>query len=147
MTELVRFADWEERLGVYLARVEEEPFKWGTHDCALFAMSCVKAQTGVDPAEAYRGTYDDAVSAAKALRELGEGTLLKTVKAQFETVPVAFAKRGDLVMRDTSDRDRALGVCVGLHSYFVGEEQGLQRLVPLPTAECRYAFHVPFEAR
>lgn len=143
---IVRFSNWEERLAVYLARVEEEPFVWGTHDCALFAASCVNAQTGVDPAAAFRGTYDTRIGAAEALRDKGQGTLLKTVREWFEAIPVPFAKRGDLVMRDTSERDRALGVCVGLYSYFVGEEQGLQRLVALPTQECRYAFSVPFEA-
>lgn len=148
MVQIVRLPDWEERLGVYLARVEEEPFAWGTHDCALFAASCVNAQTGVDPAEGIRGTYEDARGAALALREHGQGTLLKTVKEWLgEPIPVPFAKRGDIVMRDTSERERALGVCVGRYSYFVGEEQGLQRLVPFPTNDCRYAFTVPFEAQ
>lgn len=147
MNNIVRYPDWEDRLSHYLGRVEDEPFAWGTHDCALFAAGCVNAQTGVDPAAAFRGTYDSRVGAAEALRDKGQGTLLKTVKGWFgEPVAVPFAKRGDLVMRDTSERDRALGVCTGLYSWFVGEEQGQQRLVPVPTAECRYAFSVPFEA-
>jgi hypothetical protein len=146
--ELVRFPDWEERLGVYLARVEEEPFVWGTHDCAIFAAACIYAQTGVDLVEDIRGTYDSQVGAAQILRDKAEGTLLRTLKAWLgDPVPVPFAKRGDIVMRDTTDRiGRALGVCVGQYSYFLGEEQGRAGLVPASTQDCRYAFHVPFEA-
>lgn len=143
MTNLVRHQDWEDRLGTYLARVEEEPFQWGTHDCALFAGSCVNAQTSVDPAAAFRGTYDTKEGAALSLRENGAGTLLKTVKSWFgDPLPsVHFAQRGDLVMKDAT----TLGVCVGTYSWFVGREQGMERLVPIATAECRYAFRVPYE--
>lgn len=145
MSSLVRFQDWEARLAVYLDRVAEEPFKWGTHDCALFAADCVRAQTGVDPAEAYRGTYNSGRGAAEALQEHGEGTLLKTVKSWFgePLESVFFAQRGDIVMRDA----KTTGVCVGTYSWFVGEEGGANGLVILPTAACRYAFRVPFEAR
>lgn len=143
MKDLVRFQDWEDRLGTYLDRVAEEPFRWGTHDCALFAASCVNAMTGVDPARDYRGTYDTGRGAAAALREHGAGTLLKTVRSWFgPEKSVHFAKRGDLVMRDST----AVGICVGRYSWFVGADQGLDRLVIIPTADCRYAFTVPFEA-
>lgn len=98
MINLKRHDDWEERLSVYLDRVADEPFKWGSHDCALFAADCVLAMTGADPAEAYRGKYDTARGAAEALREHGAGTLLKTLRATFETeISVHFAQRGDVV--------------------------------------------------
>lgn len=143
MNNIVRYQDWEARLSVYLDRVAEEPFKWGTHDCALFASDCVLAMTGVDPAEAYRGTYDTVVGAAKALREHGAGTLLKSFTATFgEPISPHFAQRGDLVMLDP----KTIGVCVGRHSWFVGREANQEGLVPLFTASCRYAFRVPFEA-
>ena len=142
MQSIVRFPDWEDRLRTYLDRVEEEPFKWGSHDCALFAAACVNAQTGVDPAEAFRGKYDDAKGAAAALREYGAGTLFRTVQSWFgKPTSVHFAKRGDVVMRDPT----TTGICVGQFSYFVGEEQGLQRLAIIPTRSLKYAFSVPFE--
>ncbi|WP_082670237.1 DUF6950 family protein [Sphingomonas sanguinis] len=142
MEAIVRYPDWEDRLRTYLDRVEYDPFVWGQHDCALFAASCVRAQTGVDPAVAYRGTYDTANGARTALRELGAGTLLKTVKSWFgEPKSVHFAQRGDIVMRDAT----TVGVCVGQFSFFVGEEQGVDRLAIIPTRDCRYAFTVPFE--
>jgi len=63
-------------LKTYLDRVAEDPFEWGTHDCALFAAACVAAMTGMDFAETYRGKYNSARGAATALGELGAGTLL-----------------------------------------------------------------------
>lgn len=136
-----RFQDWEDRLRTYLDRVEWEPFAWGSHDCALFAADCVRVQTGIDPAADFRGRYDDARGAALALREHGAGTLLKTV-TQWLGKPtcVHHTKRGDIVMRDA----RTTGVCVGRYSYFVGTEQGFERLAIVPTRDCRYAFSVPF---
>jgi len=143
MSSLVRHQYWEDALRTYLDRVEWDAFKWGTHDCALFAADCIKAQTGVDPAEVYRGTYSSARGAAEALRLHGAGTLLKTVKSWLgEPICIHHAKRGDIMMRDA----KTTGVCVGQYSYFVGVEQGFDRLTILPTASCRYAFSVPFEA-
>lgn len=137
-----RHSYWEEALTTYLDTVAEEPFKWGSHDCALFAASAVQRMTGVDIAADFRGRYDTAKGAALALREVGEGTLFRTIKGWFGApVNVHFAKRGDLVMRNAT----ALGVCVGLYSWFVGEEAGHHGLVVLPTAACSYAFHVPFD--
>ncbi|MBB5715841.1 DUF6950 family protein [Sphingomonas aerophila] len=140
---IVRAPDWEERLALYLDRVAEERFEWGVHDCALHAAAAVKAQTGVDPAAAFRGTYDTRTGSAEALRKHGAGTLLRTVTAWLgEPKHVSQAKRGDIVMKDRT----TLGVCVGLYSYFVGEEHGQEGLVHVPTADCSRAFTVPFMA-
>lgn len=140
--EVVRFQNWEERLAVYLDRVAEEPFRWGLLDCALFAASCVNAMTGIDPASAYRSQYDTAAGAARALREHGAGTLLRTIRATFPNeVSPHFAQRGDVVMKDAT----STGICVGRFSYFVGQEGSREGLIVIPTAECRYAFRVPYE--
>jgi hypothetical protein len=139
----VRHQDWEERLTLYLDRVAEEPFKWGSHDCALFAANCVKAMTGDDPVEAFRDVYDTAAGAALALREHGAGTLLKTMKSIFgDPISPHFAQRGDVMMLDAT----TTGICVGRFSYFVGREEGRDGLIVVSTAACRYAFRVPFEA-
>lgn len=136
-----RLPDWEDRLSTFLDRVQEEPFRWGEHDCALFAASAVRAQTGFDPGEAFRDLYSDRAGAARALREVGERTLLQTMKKWFgDPKSVHQAKRGDLVMRDRT----TVGVCVGQFSWFVGLEQGREGLTVIPTRDCRYAFEVPF---
>ncbi|MEG3166543.1 hypothetical protein U1701_18435 [Sphingomonas sp. PB2P19] len=140
---LSRAPDWEERTAVYLDRVADQPFKWGEHDCALFAAGAINAMTGTDPAADLRGIYTDRASAAAALKDHGAGTLLKTVTAWLgQPKHPAFAQRGDIVMKDRT----TLGVCVGLHSWFVGEEHGVDGLVAIPTANCTKAFTVPYSA-
>lgn len=144
MTSIIRHQDWEDRLRTYLDRVKEDKFEWGTHDCALFSADCVNAMTGVDPAEVFRGTYDTARGAAEALRTHGGGTLLRTMRQWFGEAleSVHQAQRGDLVMLDRF----TVGVCAGRYSWFVGREQGQEGLTIHPTASCRHAFRVPFEA-
>jgi hypothetical protein len=141
--QFIRVSDWEDRLRTYLDRVTEERFVWGSHDCALFTAGAVKAMTETDPAEAFRGTYDSEVTARESLRANGAGTLLKTVTSLFGAhKPIQFAQRGDLVMLDR----KTLGVSVGVFSWFAGQEGDREGLVHLPTAACKYAFSVPFEA-
>lgn len=143
MSGFHRLPNWEANLSRYLEQVADDQFRWGSHDCSLFAASAVFAQTGVDPGKAFRGQYSDREGAALALREHGAGTLLKTMKATFGAPKsVHLAQRGDIVMRDRANA----GVCVGQFSWFVGSEQGREGLVVMPTRECRYAFTVPFEA-
>ena len=115
---MTRFDDWEARLHDFIAANCDRPFEWGQHDCILMAAAAVEAMTSVDVAAQYRGTYDDAKGAAKALRNLGAGTLRATVDAQFEPRPPGKARRGDLV-----EVDKSIGVCMGDHGLFVGEEQ------------------------
>jgi hypothetical protein len=140
--DLHRYNDWEDRLRTYLDRVRDDTFAWGTHDCALFAASCINAMCGVDPAAAFRATYTDPRGAALALREHGQGTLLRTVTNWLgEPSCIHHAKRGDIVMRDA----RTTGVCVGQFSWFVGSlDQGTDKLTVIPTSSCEYAFTIPF---
>ncbi|MDH2134936.1 hypothetical protein N5J77_27775 [Sphingobium yanoikuyae] len=143
VSTISRAADWEDRLRTLIDRLRDEPFKWGQNDCALFASSAIKAMCGVDPAGALRGAYSDEKGAMEALRQHGAGTLLKTVRAWLgDPKPVAQAQRGDIVLLDRT----TVGVCVGRFSWFVGEIFGHQGLTALPTADCKYAFSVPFEA-
>lgn len=112
-----RLPDWEERLGLFIAENRDRAFAWGAFDCILMACAAVEAMTGVDPAAEYRGRYDDAKGAALALRELGKGTLVKTIDAVFPARPLGKAQRGDIVMFRGS-----AGICMGAFGLFVGEE-------------------------
>lgn len=138
-----RRPDWETRLGEYIASVRERPFEWGQHDCILHACAAVAAMTDTDPAEAYRGQYGDRVGSARALRDIGKGTLLQTVDDVFVRKPVALAQRGDLV-----EWGGRIGVCLGAIAAFVGEQQdseGGQQvvgLIDIPRAAWRRAWSV-----
>jgi len=115
-----RAGDWEAALSAFLSACEGLHYVWGEHDCALFAAGAVQAMTGADPAAAFRGRYRSKRTAAKALREIGAGTLETTIDGLFETIAPAFAQRGDLVLHEG-----AVGVSAGRFALFVGD--ALQR--------------------
>ncbi len=125
-----RRKDWEARLGAYLDKVRARPFRYGQHDCCLFAGNAVRAMTGRDPVKEFRGKYRSAATAQRALREIGGGDLAHVMTAKFGTpIAPALAQRGDLVMSDGS-----LGVCMGGFAYFVGEEGGAAGLIRVARA-------------
>lgn len=118
-----RLPDWEELLHDFMLAGRERAFAWGEWDCILFACAAAHAITGHDAAAEYRGRYSDAAGAALALRELGKGTLLKTVDAEFQSKPVARAMRGDLIWHDGS-----VGVCMGATAAFVTDPEAMDAL-------------------
>lgn len=118
---MTRYPDWERRLSEFLQTNSERPFVWGQWDCILMAASCVNAMTGVDVAARYRGQYSNQTGAREMLRELGEGTLLRTVNAVFQPKKVSRVQRGDLVWRDG-----AVGVSLGADAAFLTDPDLLE---------------------
>lgn len=116
----MRLADWEDRLVAYIDERRSMTFAWGSHDCALFGAGAVTAMTGEDHGAAFRGTYDDAEGAARALREHGGGTIVRTFDLFLQRRPIAMARRGDLAMigRGLSG---SIGVVVGGVALFVSD--------------------------
>lgn len=128
-----RLPDWERRLSQYLRDEGRSTFEWGQNDCALFAAGAAAAQTGIDLAAAFRGAYDTREGSALALRDLGKGTLIKTMSAYFEPCRPAFARRGDLVMAQN-----AIGICMGGFGLFLSLD-GYERI---PRADFTHAWRV-----
>ena len=143
----VRLADWEQRLGDYLAGERDGEFSWGTRDCVLFASGAVAAMAGEDPAAAIRGRYATRIGALRKLHQEGAASVGELAGMRFEAAPPAFARRGDLVttVGFGAGGIGALGVCVGRLAYFVGEEDGAPGLVGLPLSAWTGAWRVPFE--
>lgn len=129
---MTRLPDWERRLGEYVTRPVS--FAWGSTDCALWSLGGVEAITGVHPAAEYSGTYSTREGAAKALREKGKGTLIRTMNSLFERRPVGKARRGDLVMVQD-----AIGICMGGFGVFLTEDEGITRI---PRADFQRAWRV-----
>lgn len=126
----VRKPTWEAELNAYLRSKRNEPFAYGSNDCALYIAGAVEAMTGVDPAAAYRGQYSTELGAVKALKKLGQGTLEATLDATFGPIATGFIGRGDLVWNGES-----VGVCIGAEALFVGEEGSTVGLVRIPRRE------------
>ena len=110
-----------ERLSALVAARLRTPFAWGVHDCCLWAADAVLAQTGRDPAAAWRGTYSSRRGAAAVLRQAGG---LRAVAALAgREVPAAAALPGDVGLLQRPG-GRLLGVCAG-GSWLVASRGGL----------------------
>lgn len=80
MTALVRKNDWRARFAAEVDRIKRTPFAWGHHDCGPgLAGNLVYAVTGVDCAAQWRGEYDDALGAARTMRDAGFDNLADLV--------------------------------------------------------------------
>ena len=119
---MIRISNWETALSEYINVMRHAPFEYGVNDCCMFAAGAVEAMTGVDAMAEFRGKYDSALSAAKALRDIGNGSLEATIDAKFPEVVISQAKRGDIALFDDS-----LGIVSGSFAWFVSDD-GLERV-------------------
>ena len=128
---MARYPDWPARLAACIDVARDQPFLWGTHDCALFAARAVAALTGQDPATGLAGTYTDAAGAARVLRGLGADDVedLATLRLG-PPLPPALAQRGDVVSVGTP-HGPALGVCLGGTAAVPGETGLIFAALPL----------------
>jgi len=126
--------DWPEKLAEVVAERSASSVEY---PCAYFAADCVLAMTGEDPLPE-RLSADEQYA---RMRRDGFATLRDAVGARLREVPIAHARRGDLVIALVDGAD-ALGVCLGERSAFVGKDGGVGYL---NTLEMAAAFSVPFE--
>lgn len=75
-----------------------KPHAWGSHDCAMFAADCVRAITGLDLAEEFRGQYADEPGAMRVLASLGCADVGDLASRYLPEIDAPMAQRGDVVM-------------------------------------------------
>lgn len=141
---LTRYSNWPARLGRFLDEVCQQEFKWGEHDCALFACGCIEAMTGIDLARDFRGEYNTRAGAARAMRQFAGKGLEAVVEKRtaaygMREVDVRFAQRGDVVLLETK-LGPALGIVHlnGVAAVFAAPEG----LTFVHTHACRRAWRV-----
>lgn len=127
--------DWPERLAESLGAADG--IRPDSYPCILWAADCVLAMTGVDPMPE-RG--DTAASCYALMRRQGYESVEAAIGAKLDPVPLAFARRGDLVI--AAGDIESVGICLGERSAFLALEGGLDYR---PTLAQRAAFSVPFE--
>ena len=125
-----KLADWEARLTHLVSATHGKTFAWGTLDCCLWAAACVEAQTGVDHAAPFRGTYGDVAGAARIVKRLG-GLRGIGVQAGPE-VPPLMARHGDIGLVRAANGKRVLALCAGPVWLLVSSQGVLS--VPLASA-------------
>jgi hypothetical protein len=112
------------KLANFLRERAGAPFQWGVNDCCVFAADAVLAQTGRDLAIAWRGLYDDELSAEVVLLAFGGVAKIATEALGVALPLVTTAQRGDVVLF-VSGSGPALGVCVGDKFAAIRREDGV----------------------
>lgn len=137
-----KLPNWIDRLARLIRDRKHTPFEWGKHDCCLWAADAVEAQTGIDQAPNWRGSYSTPIGAVRLLTR--EGVRSPTELATRLWGPkqhISRAKIGDIVVGHLGDRFKdALGVCYGRNSLFVGTDAGHPGLVTLQTLNLEHCY-------
>ncbi len=103
---MTKKVNWQKEVSELIRELQQTPFEWGANDCCLFASDVAKAQTGIDMAAKYRGTYSTNFSALRRVVE-NHGSYEAIFDEHFERVPNHLGQRGDLVMT-TVDKTMAV---------------------------------------
>ena len=150
--KLARVQHWATRAfhDFLLARANE-PFAWGSHDCALFAADGIQALTGVDIAADFRGKYSDEAGAIAAIKSIANGTTVEEAAAYCaaqhnlaEWKSPLLAQRGDLVTLEDDGRIIAGLIHLSGRHIVAAGETGLKRILihDGTTSPIRRAWHV-----
>jgi len=122
------------QLIAYAAEAGAQPFRPGSHDCALFAAGWVKLATGQDFARGWRSTYRSLKRGQQLLEEAGFADHVALAAAHLPEIAPAFAQIGDLAVLD----DHAFGIVAGEMIYCL-RPNGLGLV---PRSAMRRAFQV-----
>ena len=120
--QLQRVGDWPRRLIDYLEEVEYKEHEYGTHDCFLFAVDCIKALTEIDIGSEWRGKYTTELGSVKSVIKVQNKdwdlidfwSWLMSQHGCLE-INTKFAHRGDPVFIDDGHDNLGLGI-VGIDS-------------------------------
>jgi hypothetical protein len=125
----VRVEDWQARLWDYIDAAKDQPFVWGTRDCATWVADWRCIITGQDAAQAWRGRYRTERGALRAIRRAGFASIEEWVDSIAPRLPgPLLAQRGDVAMVQG-----ALGIVTG--AQIAALSPGGLVFVPLTDAE------------
>ena len=131
-----RLSGWELRLAEAIETARDRPFRWGRHDCAIWAFDLRRDLTGCfDVAALWRGRYTTERGAVRVMRRLGWQSLEAAGRDLLgEPLPsIHLAQRGDMVLANTG---LGFGVCLGARAGGIAPEG----LVLVPLATCALAW-------
>ena len=135
ISDMPRPGGWDSRMVAAIAQASKREWAWGSHDCATFANSVVRALfNGWSPWAPYFGRYDTELGAAKRLKRYGFASLLDAMDTHARRTEGAYWRRGDAAAL-TLDRDGwmapdgapALGIVEGSMVVVAAHPIGLRR--------------------
>lgn len=129
----MRLPYWESILAEKIEAAKHLPFKWGQHDCILWAGGVAEAITGNDYLSEFKGQYKTKKEAYRLIKSIAK-TLPEAVDQYVTRKPVLMARRGDVVWNG-----EGMGVCNGVYSIFLTPKNGL---ISIKTKDCTIAWHI-----
>lgn len=116
-------------LPAFLALAKSREWRTGEWDCMLACADWIRARTGIDPAEPWRGQYSDPASRTALLRREGIGLtrLAKRAVALAGLQPTDRPRLGDvgLIRVAWNDRQwRIAGISLGRENWWTASEGG-----------------------
>jgi len=127
---MARVKHWERKLDDYIEASRHKPFKWGSHDCALFVAGAFDVLTNSKVQKKYKGKYESEITARRMVKN---GLLKEIDKYCPRLINTYLAQRGDIVYYD-----KALGICLGSKCAFVYSEG----LAFIDLGKCKKAWRV-----
>lgn len=115
---------WEERLYGAIQQAASKPFKWGTHDCAIWCFDTVAILRGTaSPADKWRGKYRTPAGGYRVCQKLGYGTHFNVAVTEIgePLKHLLTAQRGDLILTPQD----AFGICLGSRVALLTEDKGM----------------------
>jgi hypothetical protein len=129
-----RLHDWEIRLTDFFVSRLSSCFEWGVNDCCLFAADGKIAATGHDPAAEHRGTYSDALSAARTVERLG-GMLAIGDSSFGKRIKTEYVRFGDIGLIENHGRP-----CLAIFGGEYFHAPGVDGLTIFPVDKCLQAW-------
>lgn len=125
-------------LSEFITSYRNTEFKWGEHDCCLFAARWLEANGFGDLAAEFRGHYATELGAMRAVRRAGFTSIEALLESKLgECLPPLLLRRGALVLLTTSESD-VVGIYQG-HDCFALAQEGL---VSYPKARIKMGWNV-----
>lgn len=132
---MARLDNWQTNLTNLAHEKQNEPFKFGTFDCSLWAMLAIEQVNGLNMFKKYLGKYSTGRGALRKLVTV-DGVVQPIElfeKYLGERKPIGLARKGDIVFTASPDIagmpsdlevfGPVIGVCFGRFSKFVGETE------------------------
>jgi hypothetical protein len=109
---LIRRPDWNIRLTHFItwSYLAIDDLTWDTINCGSWVAKAVEVQTDYDLYTDFRGYTDTAVASYKRVKTLGYDSLADYTRDRLPSIPLAFARRGDVVFVPAEGDFEGLGM-------------------------------------